>query len=302
MNPAARPVRRSVPSLPLTWSGLLSLLFWAAVYCDGYAFDPQNPEDVLRLLVQANADRDLSTMAKWIAHDQDTISYSIGGRKYVGWESFVRDMQQEFDSVAALEIPITYLKVWTHGDTAWFAMELNYIRYPRNEPSARTVLPLRETGVLERRHGAWILVAWHESLRSEGLPMSQANFGHFATAEPSTVQAAQKPDLSGQWEIHEEDKSYIATLDRDGNGAYTWQSGRIVTTRFHDRSWQGTWHQPGNDREGGFEVLLSEDGSQAKGVWWYTRVGDKKNIPPRQWGGSYVWRRLSPPPTSTSTP
>ena len=95
-------------------------------------------------------------------------------------------------------------------------------------------------------------------------------------------------------EIHEEDKSYTATLDRLGNGTYTWQGGRIGTTLFADRKWQGTWHQTGNDREGGFEVLLSEDGEEAKGVWWYTRVGDNTNIPERQWGGTYLWKRLTP--------
>ena len=55
---------------------------------------------------------------------------------------------------------------------------------------------------------------------------------------------------------------------------------------------------PGNDREGGFEVLLSEDGTQAKGVWWYLRVGTQKNIPPREHGGTYTWKRLTQPPTA----
>lgn len=102
------------------------------------------------------------------------------------------------------------------------------------------------------------------------------------------------PDLSGIWEIHEEDKTYVATLDRGGNGTYTWQNGRIVTTQFDNRKWEGTWHQTGNDSEGGFEVLLSQDSKEAKGVWWYTRVGDRENIPPRRWGGSYHWNRMSP--------
>ena len=120
-----------------------------------------------------------------------------------------------------------------------------------------------------------------------GLP-----FGSARAAEPS-LQASDAPDLAGEWEIQEEDKSYTASLDKDGNGPYSWQGGRITTLGIADRKWNGTWQQPGNDREGGFELLLSEDGMEAKGVWWYTRVGDRKNIPARQWGGSYVWKRLS---------
>ena len=111
-------------------------------------------------------------------------------------------------------------------------------------------------------------------------------------AEPS-LQGSAAPDLTGEWEIQEEDKSYTASLDKDGNGPYSWQGGHITTLGIADRKWHGTWQQPGNDREGGFELLLSEDGMEAKGVWWYTRVGDRKNIPARQWGGSYAWKRLS---------
>ncbi|MDQ6735306.1 MAG: hypothetical protein M3Z35_14505, partial [Nitrospirota bacterium] len=58
--------------------------------------------------------------------------------------------------------------------------------------------------------------------------------------------------------------------------------------------WEGVWQQSGNDREGGFEVRLSEDGMTASGTWWYTRVGNRSNIPSRQWGGGYRWKRVTP--------
>ena len=62
--------------------------------------------------------------------------------------------------------PINELTVWTRGETAWFTMELDYIRYiGQGSNQRRSILPLRETGVLERRNGNWILVAWHESSR-----------------------------------------------------------------------------------------------------------------------------------------
>lgn len=114
----------------------------------------------------------------------------------------------------------------------------------------------------------------------------------------SASQTSVPPDLSGEWEVLEveDDKRYKATLDKAGNGPYTQQGGRFTTSKCADGLWQGTWHQPGNDREGGFELLLSEDGRQAKGVWWYTRVGTHKNIPPREHGGSYQWKRLTPVP------
>jgi len=109
-------------------------------------------------------------------------------------------------------------------------------------------------------------------------------------------------NLSGEWEVQEEDKSYRATLDDRGNGSYTWQDGIFETSSLSDGLWAGTWTQKGNDREGGFEVLLSTDLNTAQGVWWYTRVGEHHNIPPREWGGSYIMKRVNVPADSNTKP
>jgi hypothetical protein len=206
-------------------------------------------------------------------------------------------MREEFINAQKIEIPITELKVWTKGDLAWFTMELDYTRYV-GEGSAvkRTVLPLRETGVLERRTGRWQLLSWHESFRSAQLGGPLASASMAAGSQKLVSGAAAMPDVSGEWDILEveDEKRYKATLDKNGNGPYTQQGGRFITTKIENRLWQGTWHQPGNDREGGFEVLLSEDGTQAKGIWWYTRVDTRKNIPPKEHGGTYHWKKATP--------
>lgn len=269
----------------------------------GLAQDHAGPESVIRALVDANAARDLDGMSRLMAHDDDATGYTIGGRKYVGWPELERDIRDEFAFVEKLEMPITNLKVWTKDDLAWFAMELDYIRYVNEGGQLHhTVIPLRESGVLEKRQGQWLLVSWHESLRAANWPA----VAHAQSTAPAPqlvadpgVPRAPAADLSGEWEILEveDDKRYKATLDKSGNGPYTQHGGHFTTTKFADRLWQGTWQQPGNDREGAFELLLSEDGTQAKGVWWYSRVGTHKNIPPREHGGSYQWKRLTPPPS-----
>ena len=270
-----------------------------------FAADAPDPESVLRAIVKANAERDLTTMSRYMSHEVDAIGYSIGGRKYVGWQAFADEMNSEFASVTHLELPILDLRMWTRGDVAWFAMELDYIRHIVTEADdQRMVIPLRETGVLERQKDRWILVAWHESQRVDGLAMEAGvvqKHPLLRTADSSSQPAAMETyDLSGDWEILEieENKTYRATLDRKGNGPYTWQGGQFLTSTFKDRRWEGAWKQTGNDREGNFELVLSEDGTQAKGIWWYVRVGKKNNIPPRQHGGSYVWKRLTPPPST----
>ncbi len=268
----------------------------------GFAGETAGPEAAIRALVEANAARDLDGMSRLMAHDTDATGYTIGGRKYVGWPELERDIRDEFAFVAKLEMPITGLTVWAKDNLAWFAMELDYIRYV-NEGGVlhHTVIPLRESGVLEKRDGHWLLISWHESLRAANWPSASgqhaAAIAPQLVADPGTMRAA-LTDLSGEWEILEveDDKRYKATLDKTGNGPYTQHGGRFTTTKFSDRLWQGTWQQPGNDREGGFELLLSEDGTQAKGVWWYSRVGTHKNIPPREHGGTYQWKRLTQPP------
>lgn len=256
-----------------------------------------DPESAIRRMVRANAEKDLPTLSSLMAHDSDIISYAVAGRKYVGWPELEQGIRDEFANAQKLDIPIHELTVWTKGDIAWYAMELDYIRYVTDGAELkRTVLPMRETGVLERRNGQWQLLSWHESFRSAQLNGPPAQPPAAVSPRPTNEAGISSlPDVSGKWEILEveDDKRYTATLDRKGNGPYTQHSGRFTTIGIADRLWQGTWQQPGNDREGGFEVLLSEDGTQAKGIWWYTRVGTQTKIPPREHGGTFHWNKLS---------
>jgi ketosteroid isomerase-like protein len=285
------------PAWRPSFTGNLRLLTLAALcwFAPAYAVEPATPEDVLRLLVRANAEKDIATLSRYMTHDVDVIGYTIGGRKYVGWPAFEREMKEEFSAVTRLEIPITELHMWQKGDVAWFSMELDYIRYIGTGASqTRISLPLRETGVLEKRNGQWLLHVWHESAQ-RGPALTAVTPDSTASAKRIST-TSEMPDLSGDWDIEEEDKSYRATLDKAGNGTYTHKGGMLKTTSYANRLWQGTWQQPENDREGGFEVLLSEDGKAANGIWWYSRVGDQKNIPPREHGGTYSWKRLTSPP------
>jgi len=255
-----------------------------------------DPEAVIRLLVEANANKDLATMKHYMGNDPYAVGYTIGGRKFVGWEKFAKVMEMEFRTVEQLIIPITELQVWQRQNIAWFTMELDYTRVTKDKNGlTTTVIPLRESGVLERREGSWQLVNWHESLQK---PRAiAANTLESPSTEPLSNGTSHPLTLSGVWEIQEEDKTYQATLNAQGNGPYTHEQGIFTTTELDGRLWSGTWAQEGNDREGGFEVLLAEDYTSAEGVWWYTRVEEHKNIPPRIHGGTYFFTRIGPTET-----
>jgi len=259
-----------------------------------------NPEAVIRLLVEANANKDLATMKQYMGGDPSAIGYTIGGRKFIGWDELAHAMEIEFRTVEQLIIPITLLQVWERQNIAWFAMELDYTRVTKDKNGlTTTVIPLRETGVLERREGSWQLVNWHESLQK---PMAiTANTSQSLSTESLSNMTPGPLNLGGVWEVQEEDKTYQATLDAEGSGPYTHEQGSFTTTELDGRLWSGTWEQKGNDREGGFEVLLSKDFTTAEGVWWYTRVEEHLNIPPRIHGGTYFFTRVGTLKTQETT-
>lgn len=260
---------------------------------------PSSPEDVIRALVNANAEKDFRALSDIMAHDSDIVGYTIGGRKFVGWDQWSEVMKQEFQDVDRIEIPIKELRVWTNQDTAWFSMEIDYIRYLGKGPGQPPmVLLLRDTGVLERRNGTWRLVAWHESSRQTDAErlLAASHAQGIGTTTGRHASAGVVVNLKGIWTIEEEDRTYTATLDQQGNGPYSHKGGQFTTTELTNRTVLGTWVQAENDREGGFEVLLSENGNEARGIWWYTRVGTRKNIPPREHGGTYHWTRNTPAP------
>ncbi len=150
------------------------------------AVEPSDAESAIRLMVRANAEKDLPTLSRLMAHDVDIISYGVAGRKYVGWTELEEGMREEFVNSQKLEIPINELKVWTKGDLAWYVMELDYIRYVADGLDVkRTVLPMRETGVLERRDGHWQLLSWHESFRS-------AQFGGPLASQPAASSSSSR--------------------------------------------------------------------------------------------------------------
>ncbi len=282
------------PRLP--WGSRLFSLTCLVIVLSGA--EASEPESVLRTIAPVKGDTDLATMAEHMSHEGDVI----------GVVSAAADMWTGTNRSLICAVNLTQSLGWkrtsptsAYGQrTAWPGSRWNVI------PSAISPLdgPLStRDGVLERRAGQWIVVSGHESLcgNDVGIVGTAGTYKdqmhQTSDAQPSS-NSPENYDLSGEWEILEieENRTYRATLDRRGNGPYTWQGGQFRTTSFRDRRWQGTWTQSGNDREGEFELILSEDGRQAKGIWWYMRVGARNNIPPRQHGGSYVWKRLTSPP------
>jgi hypothetical protein len=61
--------------------------------------------------------------------------------------------------------------------------------------------------------------------------------------EPVPAQRMDAIDLSGEWEFQEEGTGQRLILDKNGNGTYSWQNGRILTQSISDGRWKGMWYQ-----------------------------------------------------------
>ena len=104
-----------------------------------------------------------------------------------------------------------------------------------------------------------------------------------------SLHRGEHPVLAGEWEYEEGGMVVPLRLDRFGNGSYDFKDGRFRTDVLSEHQWAGGWAQRENDREGGFEIILSPDYSEGDGRWWYTRIeGD--NAPTKAGGRFHVMK------------
>jgi hypothetical protein len=112
-------------------------------------------------------------------------------------------------------------------------------------------------------------------------------------ADRADCPASALSDLAGDWDVDENGIIVPLAMDPLGFGRYEWQQGTIETNYFDGRIWRGLWNQPGNDRNGGFEVRLSDDRNRAEGQWWYLRIGEE-HYNAKAKGGAIALDRITP--------
>jgi hypothetical protein len=95
---------------------------------------PATPEAVVRAMFHANETRNMADLERLVSKDPDMVGYSIGGRKYVGWDELKHEMQQEFESVRRLDIPIKEIRVWSAA--TWRGIRRRLTTSAQREPAS----------------------------------------------------------------------------------------------------------------------------------------------------------------------
>jgi len=95
--------------------GLVSLIMFLSGNWGAWANTPGNlddPETVIRMIVKANAEMDLKTLETHMAAEEDTLGYTSGGRKYIGWRDVKQAFEKEFPMPSGITLIFPHVLRW----------------------------------------------------------------------------------------------------------------------------------------------------------------------------------------------
>ena len=113
--------------------------------------------------------QDIAAISNVYAHDSDMITFGTDlVERFVGWEDLEKSLKEMFTAFneVTYEISNRTIKIGKSGDVAWFT-EIQDIKLIVNEEKIE-LKNGRNTGVLEKRDGKWVIVQSHFSLPVEG--------------------------------------------------------------------------------------------------------------------------------------
>ena len=113
--------------------------------------------------------QDLAIISNVYAHDSDMIVFGTDlAERFVGWEDLEKSLKKMFASFNDVTYKISNrtIKIENDGDVAWFT-EIQDIKLKVEEEDIE-LKNGRNTGVLEKRDGKWVIVQSHFSLPIEG--------------------------------------------------------------------------------------------------------------------------------------
>ena len=127
-----------------------------------------NIEAVLNKVVEASKKGNIEMFSEAIAHDKDLVCLGTARTENLkGWEQLKETMVKQFNILENTDITVNErtIKIHDSGKVAWFSENLDFQFTMKEKPY--TYKGVRQTGVLEKRDGKWLIVQLHMSVPLE---------------------------------------------------------------------------------------------------------------------------------------
>lgn len=112
--------------------------------------------------------QDMALFSRIIAHDADFIAFGTDPDEYfVGWSALRESIAKMMPSLRNAKLAVTdqVIKVRPGARVAWFTELVTWDYDVDGKPIHQNC---RFSGVLERRHGTWLFVQFHNSVPATG--------------------------------------------------------------------------------------------------------------------------------------
>ncbi len=123
-------------------------------------------ENILERYLMASENQDYATIENiWATGDSIMLFGTDSHEKLMGWHNIRNAFRRQFNLISNTYIAVTdrYIKINCTGNTAWFAMVMNYNFM--NDGVAHSLEGVRFTGVLEKQDNkTWKMVQGHLSV------------------------------------------------------------------------------------------------------------------------------------------
>jgi len=113
-------------------------------------------------MYEAYKKQDLKGVLAYWAPDPDIFILGSGeDEKAVGVEEFTEHLKRDWAQAQVLGIGVKNFAVSTAVSVAWFSADINF--HCEASEGAEFYMPIRLTGVMEKRYGRWLWVQMHVS-------------------------------------------------------------------------------------------------------------------------------------------
>jgi len=124
---------------------------------------------VLDKVVELSEKGDIKLAEKIFAKDTDMIHFGTdAAERLVGYEAAIKSLEQQNAALEEIKITVRDQEIRVHksGTVAWYSEIIDFKGKAQGQPFA--IAGMRQTGILDKRDGNWVIVQTHSSIPVSG--------------------------------------------------------------------------------------------------------------------------------------